>query len=516
MTKIDKVCRHDNYFQKYNKYFIIATIFIISRIIYISIGYISSLFINSFDKSAINMPFLIRWDSIYFVKIAKYGYKTEQMLAFFPLLPLTIKFISKIFKIELELVGIILNNVLFFVNTLLILYISTIINPDNSFISTLLFIFSPASIIHSTIYTESLFMFLFLLSFLFYIWSFDNKDCQIDLFITPFNMNYDLSGYNNFIGNHNSNNFSNKKIKRNNLESKHFKRKVNLRKRALEIRDKIKQKKFKNEKFKNEKFKNEKFKNKNFNNGKILNDQKSINSKKQDLNYYFSLFLMGLSGLCRSNAMLFSILPIFNFISISELIFESLICNFGVILFQIYSFFKTGKKHFLTYNYIQKEYWGQGFLRFYRYKKNIPNFFVGLPFIIFFLVYIFNFFKSEYRNFLKYRKLKSRICEPEETKNIDINYKDEIINTLRDMCKYCKRRQHILYLVCLLLLQVILAIFFIHTHMIFRFVSYNPIVYWFLADFYQNGSLISEFVIFNYFNWSIIYTILFCCYFPPA
>lgn len=489
----------------YNEYILIGVIFIVSRTIYLGIGYFFARKLNPFDKSATGMPFLVRWDSIFFVEIAKHGYRTEQSLAFFPLLPMIIRCISKTCKIEVMLAGILLNNILFFMNTLIILYISSIIVPGNEFVATMFYVFSPASVIYSSIYTESLFTFLFLQGFLFYIWSYrpGKEICKTISMVTKEHLS-NRANIADMVAHSNSSRVCNKKmeqlgttmlLKRRAYLSEFKNKMVNIKNSGNEI---IKPKEEKHMKRSRLIKQNEILRNNNDSHGKYK------------IYYFICLFIFGISGLCRSNAILFALIPLLHFKNLFQFVSESLICISGFLAFQVYSFFRIKGKHIFPYNYIQGKYWEQGFLRFYMYKKNIPNFFVGLPFILFFSVYLYKLFIAELRKFNFYRGKKG--IKKRDRESV-FGY---IFSIGRDLYEYYKRKRHILFLVSLLFIQVILAIFFVHSHMILRFVAYNPLIYWFLADFYNSNTPFSRFVVFIYFNWSVIYTILFCCYYPPA
>lgn len=148
---------------------------ILSRISILSFGKLISLFFQRFDLSSSISPlkssfkFLESWDSFHFINISQNGYLQEHLVAFFPLLPLIVRFLSFILPFKDPLtIAIILNNIFFIISSIVLYKISlSFFNQKFSFISTLFFIFNPASIIYSSFYTESLFTLLFLLA-LFY------------------------------------------------------------------------------------------------------------------------------------------------------------------------------------------------------------------------------------------------------------------------------------------------------------------------------------------------------------
>jgi phosphatidylinositol glycan class V len=111
------------------------------------------------------------WDGQYFLHVAVHGYTEEKMLAFFPLFPKTVYYLSQIVNIfvgsfigfsSLVLaVGWILNTALF-VNSANMLYdLVKITNKNLDPTPVILFFcFNPASIFFSSFYSESLLIFL--------------------------------------------------------------------------------------------------------------------------------------------------------------------------------------------------------------------------------------------------------------------------------------------------------------------------------------------------------------------
>lgn len=108
---------------------------------------------------------LTRWDSQYFIHIAKYGYTHENTLAFYPLYPWFVRFIANLVPPILNqtssilLAGVVIN-FWSFVKSALVLYDLTEKVFQNTIVayrSALLFCINPASIFFSALYTESLF-----------------------------------------------------------------------------------------------------------------------------------------------------------------------------------------------------------------------------------------------------------------------------------------------------------------------------------------------------------------------
>ncbi|XP_047355286.1 GPI mannosyltransferase 2-like isoform X1 [Vespa velutina] len=111
---------------------------------------------------------LIRWDGEYFIHIAKYGYTYENMLAFYPLYPATIRItaiiIRKIFFVlnvhsSLIVAAILINYVCFIKSVSIFFDLSKIVlkNTNIAYKAAILYCISPASIFFSAAYTESMF-----------------------------------------------------------------------------------------------------------------------------------------------------------------------------------------------------------------------------------------------------------------------------------------------------------------------------------------------------------------------
>ncbi|KAI5172088.1 GPI mannosyltransferase 2 [Nematocida sp. LUAm3] len=146
----------------------------------------------------------------------------------------------------------------------------------------------------------------------------------------------------------------------------------------------------------------------------------------------------------------------------------------------------------VPYSYIQEKYWDQGFLNFYRDSKNIPNIFVGAPFVALSLIILLNYALREYQNIL-------------------ISYRKKRIRKYFSLFELIR-----CFLSFVLLFQVILSIFFIHMNMHFRFVSYNPIIYWELSMIIRKKHFFFSLLLFGYLAFGVTYSCLYGAYFPPA
>lgn len=213
----------------------------------------------------------------------------------------------------------------------------------------------------------------------------------------------------------------------------------------------------------------------------------------------------------------------------------------------------------LPYSYVQSKYWEQGFLRFYQHPKNIPNLLVGAPFVSLSVCILWNYFSREKRtlkglyinskaaarstlynrayplmhllSILNWKKPVS--CARKDTllrnndkkiRNMSVIRTDPTEETkirsklfssryiLSDPMRYYMIR---LFLQCVLLFQVVLSIFFIHMNMHFRFIAYNPVVYWELSEMFERKGL-GRLAMFGYVCFSFAYSVLYGAYFPPA
>lgn len=111
---------------------------------------------------------LAKWDSNYFLHIARYGYTYENTLAFFPLYPMSIRILTKVlrklfFILNEEsiflLSGVTISFVCFVKSTLVFYDLSRFVFKDKNiaYKSAILYCISPASIFLTAIYSESMF-----------------------------------------------------------------------------------------------------------------------------------------------------------------------------------------------------------------------------------------------------------------------------------------------------------------------------------------------------------------------
>lgn len=404
---------------------------VISRIISVSIAYISSLAINNYDKST-DLVYtgsgvlrsLLRWDAIFFYTIAKKGYYSENSTAFFPLFPAIVSLLSGATGLEEAVVGVLLSNVLLVLSSLLLFrFMLGRTGYGVAKTATALFAFNPASIVYSTMYSESLFCFLFLIALL----------CE--------------------------------------TEGKRF----------------------------------------------------------------LSLLFVCLCCTARSNGVLLACLffaaPPSQW-SRKDFCISVLRAGVALTVFLSIQLYWRHKVFLflplstLPYSYVQKIYWNQGFLKFYT-RDNIPNLLVGLPFVA-----LSSFVICLYAQQLA-KRLRAGARAEKKTSSLQFgsigrgrrrrgkrerHSMETLKKTILRISRYVKRREAIdLALVFILLVQVLLSIFYIHMNMHFRFVSFNPIIYWMLAKFfYCSRAKIKRLLFFLYILFNFSYSALFGAHFPPA
>ncbi|KAI5181810.1 GPI mannosyltransferase 2 [Nematocida sp. AWRm80] len=383
-----------------------------SRLIVLSAAYLSSRLIPSHDYSSDLIhdsgwvSFLNRWDCLYFYNISRYGYVSDNSTVFLPLFPMLVRLLASS-GLGYILSGVIISNVSFLLSACVLHSITEkYLGSKMAFRSTLLFCFSPCSILYSTLYSESLFCALVILGI-------DNVLCD----------------------------------------------RLNIATIYLMLASATRS------------------------NGFILSPL---------------LFLCSIPYRITIADLVRVLLPILTFL--------------GIQMYWLYTRFPY-LKNTLPYSYIQEKYWDQGFLRFYNDKKNIPNVIVGAPFIVLSIIILC----SAYLNILTNTILPiwSTITSLKTKRPIPI------INTIYK--RYIKSNKinlkfttmHIL-LTALLSFQVLVSIFFLHLNMHFRFVSYNPLIYWELSNIFSKDRYLCKLILFGYITFGIAYAILFGAYFPPA
>ena len=299
---------------------------LLNRAIVLGLGIFFHNITQDYDLSATNSTF-IKWDSVYFVSIAKRGYYFEHELAFYPGFPLVIRLFKFLFPfLDIEFISLFLPS-LFYVFSSFLLYQLTLkigYNKEFAIKTVKIFSISPISIFTFAPYTESLFTFLTLIGTLLWIYHLDFLAFVV-FFISCFVRSNGilLSGfflYNIF-----------------KIFVPHIKQVHNLRDSIQYIFNLIKNQKI------------------NLN----INAFKSINLKYILKNLIFSLLIL--------------IIPQYIITKYSNYLFCPNVSEW------------CGKS---PYSYIQRKYWNVGFLRFWRVDQ-IPNILLVFPIVYFSLKYIF-------------------------------------------------------------------------------------------------------------------------------
>ena len=149
----------------------ILSIFVISRLLILFIGYLSSLVIikGEFFKRPVILHSLLdlfyRWDSGWYISIVKQGYSyivgRESSAAFFPLFPLVVKALTFVFKNPV-ITGFIASNVFFILGAFYLYKLILVDYKDYSiaFRAVFYIMIFPSTFFFSVPYTEGLFIFL--------------------------------------------------------------------------------------------------------------------------------------------------------------------------------------------------------------------------------------------------------------------------------------------------------------------------------------------------------------------
>lgn len=154
--------------KKINSIFSIISILILGWAL--SIYFVAQWFVCKADSNfCFKISSLANWDGQHFLQIAEKGYLMPYQLAFFPLYPLLISFFGSILHLSLLTTGVLLNWILLivafvFLYKLLILSYS---KKDSIWILVLILCF-PLSFFYLTLYSESLFFCLSILSLFYY------------------------------------------------------------------------------------------------------------------------------------------------------------------------------------------------------------------------------------------------------------------------------------------------------------------------------------------------------------
>ncbi len=165
-----------------NEYFQILGLFIAWRTALFIVAYIAPSFISTFGAKfpyynerliPSNLPFFIwsfgNFDGVHYLGIAKDGYAYQFTQAFFPLYPISIKILSTLTGLNLVVSALLLSNAAFLVG-LFAFYalVKKYFTRQTAFWSCIFLLTFPTSFYFGSIYTESLFFLLVILSFYLY------------------------------------------------------------------------------------------------------------------------------------------------------------------------------------------------------------------------------------------------------------------------------------------------------------------------------------------------------------
>lgn len=114
---------------------------------------------NPFPNNIV-LESLLRWDAGSYVKIADVGYTGDGLEAFFPVYPLMMRTLGKVVG-DTVTAGLLISNVAFVIDAILIYILArSALSILASQRAVALFVFHPATIVLSSVYTESLFILL--------------------------------------------------------------------------------------------------------------------------------------------------------------------------------------------------------------------------------------------------------------------------------------------------------------------------------------------------------------------
>lgn len=170
-------------------------------------------------------------------------------------------------------------------------------------------------------------------------------------------------------------------------------------------------------------------------------------------------------------------------------------------------------KLLVPYSYTQHLYWDQGFLRFFR-PQNIPNMLFGLPAIACGLYVVWRYARSRIRSVpadrRKYDSAGPGKCTAQALRG-------SLAALVRDPF-FTERTSPITKLMMVLAMQLAIIVFFIHWNIAFRFISFNPVIYWSFASFSVKhaGSHAFRAVLACLATYGVLYVVLFGLFYPPA
>ncbi|CAO3662886.1 unnamed protein product [Umbelopsis ramanniana] len=256
--------------------------------------------------------------------------------------------------------------------------------------------------------------------------------------------------------------------------------------------------------------------------------------------YIRAAVVWGLASATRSNAVLYSGYIIYDLV-VRNFIREKSIKNaiagltlalgctmlvcLGFIAFQVYGYHQycildhrpwCQQSIPLLYQFVQKFYWGHGFLAYYELKQ-IPNFLLASPIIMISCYGIWSYFSFDKSRFLTVG-MKSDIAPVSESEEKVDDVEEIPISGgfLSD-----QTLPHI-YLWAILVITVVTSM---HVQMVTRFFSCLPVLYWFIGHVWMTAltptasksqKIIAKTILYYQILYGLVGVVLFASFFPPA
>lgn len=194
-----------------------------------------------------------------------------------------------------------------------------------------------------------------------------------------------------------------------------------------------------------------------------------------------------------------------------------------MVLFQLYTLLlvmrqKVSFKILIPYSYIQEVYWGQGFLKFIR-PWHIPDMLYGLPAILYGIYVVTKYVES--RLYLRRIALIENSTSPCTIENTKKGCAQHPLQKAIEFVKnpfFTDSTTPVTKLVIILAFQIFILVFFIHWNIAFRFISFNPILYWSYAAISIRYFREHRFraVTASMFTYGVLYAVLFGLFYSPA
>lgn len=238
--------------------------------------------------------------------------------------------------------------------------------------------------------------------------------------------------------------------------------------------------------------------------------------------YLYASIIWGLTSTVRSNAIVYCgffyydliwirLIKGKNFIiGLIQSLLYTLIAFSGFSLFQYY-----GYMHFcsldrpwcsrsipLLYSFVQKEYWGNGFLAYYTINQ-IPNFVLATPIILLSIFGLKTYIKTDASQFF----------------SLGLVSKRKSTSSVEEQSYVSSKLASHMYLWAFLLLYVVTNM---HIQVIIRFFTSLPPLYWYVGDLWIKGfiekknTVLANVVLTYFVLYGLIGIVLFSNFLPPA